>query len=197
MEFDYPPGATPLDPDEIAGLKLSHITNRMDLDRWEHDNIMEAETWTFRKKNIPMQELLSISFLLKLHKRMLGDVWRWAGSFRNSEKNLGVPCWSIGSALRDLLEDVKLWIDQQVYPADEIGARFHHRLVAIHPFTNGNGRHARLMTDLLLVHVLSRPRFSWGGRSLIQAGECRKNYIAALQAADGRDYGPLLDFVRS
>jgi len=197
MNFDYPTGATPLDPDELDGLRLSHITNRAELDRWEQDNIIDAETWAFRKKKIAIDDLLSVDFIRQLHKRMFQNVWKWAGEFRSSEKNIGVECWSIGPTLKNLLEDVTLWIDQNIYPSDEIGARFHHRLVAIHPFVNGNGRHARLVADLLLVHILKQPRFSWGSKSLVQAGECRERYISALQAADQRDYTSLLDFVRS
>ena len=159
MNYDYPLGATPLDSDELEGLRLSHITNRAELDRWEQDNIIEAETWAFRKTNITKDDLLSVDFIRLLHKRMFRNVWKWAGEFRSSEKNIGVECWSIGPTLKILLDDVKFWLEQNVYPPDEIGARFHHRLVAIHPFANGNGRHARLMADLLLVHLLKQPRF--------------------------------------
>ena len=197
MEFDYPPGATPLDPEESAGLRLSHITTRVELDRWEQDNIMKAATWAFRKKHLSAEEILCVDFLLKLHKQMLGDVWMWAGSFRSSEKNLGVSCWSIGPTLKNMLDDVKFWIEHKVYHPDEIATRFHHRLVSIHPFANGNGRHARLMADILLTHILKKPHFSWGSKSLVQAGDCRKRYILALQDADNRDYNSLLAFVRS
>lgn len=194
MSFDYPPGATPIDPDEAEGLLLSHITNRTELDRWEQDNIKEAEVWAFRRKP---RDLISIDFVCRLHKRMFGTVWKWAGEFRTSGKNIGVEAWAIRSSLQDLLEDVKVWIEQKIYVPDEIAARFHHRLVAIHLYANGNGRHARLMADLLLVHILDRPHFTWGRESLAQAGECRANYIRALRAADRHDYGPLLEFVRS
>jgi Fic-DOC domain mobile mystery protein B len=194
MNYDYPPGATPLDPDEADGLLLPHITNRTELDRWEQDNIAEAETWAFRRKP---HDLLSIDFACRLHQRMFGNVWKWAGEFRRSGKNIGVEWWSIGAELKNLLADVETWIDSKVYPPDEIAARFHHRLVSIHLFANGNGRHARLMADLLLVHIIDRPRFTWGSENLVQAGDCRQRYIAALQAADHHDYGPLLEFVRS
>ena len=193
-EFEYPPGATPIDPDEAEGLRLSHITTRSELDRWEQDNIVDAENWAFRRRS---DDLLSVNFILKLHEKMFGVVWDWAGSFRRSEKNLGIDPLSIRSSLRKLLEDVKAWIEFGTYQADEIATRFHHRLVAIHPFPNGNGRHARLMADLLLVHVLDRPRFTWGSSSLTDAGECRANYISSLRSADRHDYGPLLDFVRT
>lgn len=194
MNFDYPPGATPIDPDEAEGLLLSHITNRAELDRWEQDNIKEAEEWGFRRKP---RDLISTDFACRLHKRMFGTVWKWAGVFRKSGKNIGVEAWAIRSSLHDLLEDVKIWIEQKVYVPDEIAARFHHRLVAIHLYANGNGRHARFMADLLLVHILERPRFTWGSKSLVQTGECRANYISALRAADRHDYRPLLEFVRS
>lgn len=194
MKFDYPGGATPIEPDEAEGLLLPHITNRAELDRWEQDNIAEAEAWAFRRKP---KDLLSIDFVCRLHKRMFGNVWKWAGKFRRSGKNIGVDWRSIGPEIKKLLADAKTWIACNSYPTDEIAARFHHRLVSIHPFANGNGRHARLMADLLLVHILGRPRFTWGRENLIHAGDCRQRYIAALQAADRHDYGPLLAFVRS
>ena len=92
--------------------------------------------------------------------------------------------------------DVRYQIEHTSYPPDEIAVRFHHRLVAIHPFPNGNGRHARLMADLL-VERLGQPRFTWGSRSLVDASTTRQAYIAALQAADARNYAPLLVFSRS
>lgn len=194
MNFDYPTGATPITPDEAEGLLLPHITNRAELNRWEQDNIAEAEEWAFRRKP---KDLLSLDFTCRLHKRMFGNVWQWAGKFRKSGKNIGVEYWAIGSELKKLLADVDTWIEFEGYLPDEIAARFHHRLVLIHLFANGNGRHARLMADLLLVHILGRPRFTWGRENLDQIGDCRQRYIAALQAADRRDYGPLLAFVRS
>lgn len=194
MQYDYLPGATPLDSDEAEGLLLPHITSRRELDRWEQDNIAEAEVWALRRKP---RDLLSVDFVCRLHKRMFGTVWRWAGEFRRSGKNIGVECWAIGTSLKNLLDDVQTWIDLNSYPPDEIAARFHHRLVSIHLFANGNGRHARLMVDLLLVHILGRPRFTWGSENLVHAGDCRQRYIAALQAADRRQYQPLLEFVRS
>lgn len=193
-EFEYPPGATPIDPDEADWLLLSHITNRAELNRWEQGNILEAEQWAFRWKP---DNLLSVGFILKLHRKMFGTVWRWAGSFRRSGKNIGVDVMVIRPSLVELLKDVKTWIKFITYPADEIAVRFHHRLVLIHPFPNGNGRHARLMADLLLVHVLARPHFSWGSSNITNAEECRTAYINALRLADRHDYNELLAFVRA
>jgi Fic-DOC domain mobile mystery protein B len=155
---------------------------------------MEAEVWAFRRKS---DDILSAKYVCLLHKRMFKNVWRWAGEFRRTGKNIGVEPWLIGSSLKNILEDVRFWIDENIYSADEIAARFHHRLVSTHLFANGNGRHARLITDLLLVHILKRLRFTWGSESLVQAGECRRKYIDALQNADRRDYDALFQFVRS
>ncbi|QSV44702.1 mobile mystery protein B [Geobacter benzoatilyticus] len=193
MNFEYPEGTTPLDPDEAEGLLLTHITSRGELDRWEQDNIAEGEAWAFgrRQKNI-----LNEAFIRGLHKRMFGHVWRWAGEFRRSDKNIGVTWWQVPIELRKLCDDVVAWIALDTYPPDEIAVRFHHRLVVIHPFANGNGRHARTMTDLLLVQVLRRPRFTWGSGNLVNVGDCRRCYIEALRAADRHDYQLLLEFVQ-
>ena len=192
VNLDYPPGATPLDADELANLIPGHITTQGELNEWEQLNILQGEAWARKQR----QEILQEAYVRKLHERMFGETWRWAGEFRKSDKNLGVDWLKIGVELKKLLDDVRYQVEHGSYPADEIVVRFHHRLVAIHPFPNGNGRHARLMADLL-AERLGHPRFSWGSRSLVDASETRQRYIAALQAADARDYGPLLAFARS
>ena len=194
MIFDTPEGATPVDPDETDGLLLSHITTRAELDRWEQDNIAEAERWAFRRTH---PDILTDDFVRRLHKRMFGNVWRWAGTYRKTGKNIGIDAWQIAMATRTLCADCAVWIEHDVYPSDEIAVRFHHRLTAIHPFANDNGRHARLMTDILLVHLLKQPRCTWGSGNLVNPGDCRQQYIAALRSADRFDFGPLLAFVRS
>jgi Fic-DOC domain mobile mystery protein B len=128
---------------------------------------------------------------------MFATVWRWAGEFRRSQKNIGIDWMQVPEALHLLFQDVDGWLQYQTYPPDVVAARFHHRLVSIHAFPNGNGRHARLMTDVVLIHQLGQKRFSWGQENLTNAGDCRRRYIEALQAADRHDYGPLLSFVRS
>jgi len=194
MNFDYPDGATPLDADEARGLLLSHITSRIELDRWEQENIAMAEAWAFRRKP---RDILTEGFCKSLHKRMFDSVWRWAGELRATSKNIGVPAWQITSELKNLYADCEVWIEHGSYPPDEIAVRFHHRLTVIHPFPNGNGRHARLMTDILLVHLLKQQHFSWGSGNLVNAGDCRQQYINALRAADRHEYNALLEFVRS
>ncbi len=190
--FEQPYNATPLTPEEMRELIPAHIAYRSDLNEAEQENIARAQDWALARR----RDLLSEKFVKDLHRRMLGEVWRWAGKFRKSERNLGIPFYEIPAALRDLVDDTKAWIGYKSYSPDEIAVRFHHRLVQIHAFPNGNGRHARLMADLLVMKF-GRDRFSWGRASLREAGDVRGRYIAALQAADNRDIGPLLAFARS
>jgi len=192
VKLDDPPGATPLDADELASLIPGHITTQGELNEWEQLNIVQGENWA-RKQH---KEILNEGFLRQLHRQLFGETWKWAGQFRKTDKNIGIDWLKIGVELKKLLDDTPYQSKRASYPPDEIAVRFHHRLVLIHPFPNGNGRHARLMADLL-VERLGRPRFTWGSSSLVNANATRKDYIAALQAADARDIAPLLDFARS
>lgn len=197
VALTYPLGATPLDPNELASLIPSHLTTQAELNEWEQLNIQQGDTWARTQR----KEILNEAFVRQLHRRMFGDTWRWAGSFRKSDKNIGIDWPKISVELRKLLDDVQYQIEHATFPPDEIAVRFHHRMVAIHLFPNGNGRHARLMADLI-VERLGQFRFTWGRRSLVDASlidatPVRQAYIAALQAADARDYAPLLAFARS
>ncbi len=192
VNLDYPPGATPLDADELASLIPRHITTQGELNEWEQLNIEQGEAWGRRQR----KDILDEAFVRELHQHMFGETWGWAGSFRKSNKNIGVEWQQVGVKLRDLFNDARYQIDHATYPPDEIAARFHHRLVAIHSFPNGNGRHARVMADLL-VQQLGQPRFTWGIKSLTEATETRTRYIEALRTADSGDIKPLLAFVRS
>jgi Fic-DOC domain mobile mystery protein B len=194
MDFEYSPGATPLSRDEIEGLIPTHITTRAELDRWEQDNINEAMLWL---RNARSYDILSESFLKRLHKKMFCNVWRWAGTLRKGDKNISVAWHQVPIELKKLCDDTAYWIENNSLQKDEIAVRFHHRLVSIHLFANGNGRHARLVTDLLLVTLLGRPAFTWGSVDLIKAGQDRRKYIDALHAADIGDYTLLMKFARS
>ncbi|MDZ4730353.1 MAG: mobile mystery protein B [Xanthomonadales bacterium] len=185
-------GGTALTAEKREGLIPSYITLRSELNEAEQASILEAEEWAFARKHDPLVEKI----LDTLHKRMFGNVWKWAGTHRTTGKNIGVDAYRIATDLRQLLDDCRYWIENGTYEPDEIAARFHHRLVSIHCYPNGNGRHARLATDLLL-KVMGRERFSWGARNRVDIKEIRKRYVTALQAADGHNIGPLLDFVRS
>lgn len=194
MKFEYATGATPLDPDEIEGLIPLHITAQSQLNEWEYNNILKAESWLFATSK--HRDFLTIRFIKRLHSKMFDETWKWAGQFRLTERNIGVSPYKITTDLSNLLEDVRIQIVSQSLPFDEIAYRYHHRLVAIHPFPNGNGRHARMMTDLLLVQA-GQSRFTWGKKHLEAEGPVRTKYINALKNADKHDYSALAEFVRS
>ncbi len=188
-------GITPLTGEELIEL-IPLIQTREQLNQWEQINIQDAVKWAFSRSR-RYTDLATNKFITNLHKKMFGQVWKWAGQFRTSNKNIGVDREYIRVELRNLCDDFKVWVEYGSYPVDDIAARFHHKLVFIHPFPNGNGRHARLMADMILMS-LGVSRFSWGGGgNLIGENKIRKRYIEALRAADGHDYGPLLEFVRS
>jgi Fic-DOC domain mobile mystery protein B len=190
--FDEPDGATPLTPEERRDLIPAYIAYRRELNEAELENIARAQDWALSRRRDPLSE----KFIRDLHRHMLGDVWRWAGKFRTSQRNLGIDYWLIPMELRLLLDDSRAWIEFGTYPADEIAVRFHHRLVLIHPFPNGNGRHARLIADLLAMR-LGRARFSWGRESLRDPGAARTRYLEALHAADSHEIALLLAFSRA
>jgi Fic-DOC domain mobile mystery protein B len=198
LNLDYSLGQTPLDEEESEGLKIPSISTKGELDEFEQKNIEEAVLWTVGIK-IKVDKLFSESFIKSLHKRMYGEVWKWAGKFRQSEKNIGVDNWRIPTELRTLLEDTKYWIENKTYPEDEIAIRFKHRIVSIHCFPNGNGRHSRLMADLIAEKIFDRKIFTWGqsNSKLSNETETRSQYLTALKKADRGDYSSLLTFARS
>jgi len=191
--LDSDDAATPLTPDEKQGLIPTHIALRHELNEAEQRGVLAAEQWAFGRKR---KTVLDEGFLQTLHRRMFQDVWRWAGKYRTTPRNIGVEPWRISVDVKTLLDDTRYWIDHRSYRPDEIAVRFHHRLVWVHPFPNGNVRHARLAADLLIT-TLGGGRFTWGRKSLVAPSETRKRYVAALRAADNHDIAPLLDFARS
>ncbi len=182
---------TPLEAEEREQLIPSYITLRAELNEAELTNIAEARKWLSSRR----RKVLDPAFLNQLHRRMYGDVWKWAGTYRTTARNIGVDAWRIAPELYQVVDDARYWFANQTFPADEIAIRFSHRVVAIHPYPNGNGRFSRMIGDLLAVE-LGQPPFTWGRVNLIDASETRRAYIAALKAADGGDYGPLIAFAR-
>lgn len=191
--FDEPDDATPLEPEEREGLLQTWITYRRDLNEAEQTNIAAGTSWAWRARR---RDLLSEEFIRRLHKRLFGDVWAWAGKFRKTERNIGIEPVRIPVELRTAFDDARYWIEHETFPPDEIAVRLHHRLVAIHPFPNGNGRTTRLMGDLVAARLGQEP-FTWGRQNLTDVSETRARYIAALRAADNHDIGSLLEFARS
>jgi Fic-DOC domain mobile mystery protein B len=197
MRMDEAHGATTLDADERDGLLLRHVSTRGELDELEEANIQVGVEWARRVAlGRERREVLSEAFLFELHLRMFGEVWEWAGRPRRTERNIGIDPREIRPAVRDLVEDARVWTENAVYPPDERAVRFHHRLVWIHCFPNGNGRHARVTADLV-VQQAGRPPFSWGGNRLTSTSQLRAAYISALRAADCGEFGQLLAFARS
>jgi len=194
--FGQPDAATPLSAEERDDLLQSWVTHRADLNEAESANILRGTAWAQRRLRRMPEELLTDMFVRLLHRHMFGDVWRWAGRYRLTDRNLGINPHRIPQEIPLLLGDVNYWVERNVYPRDEIAIRLHHRLVAIHPFPNGNGRHARMMADLL-VERMGEARFTWGGASLADVSELRTHYIRSLRAADNHDIVPLLRFARS
>lgn len=192
LHDEEPEGATALTPEEREGLIPAQVTLRRELNEIEEQNILEASLFVTRRRHDPVSE----AFARNLHRRMFGKVWRWAGANRESNKNIGCDWWEIDLQLRGVLDDTRTWVEFSSYPADEIAVRFHHRLVAIHPFANGNGRWSRMMGDTL-ARRLGQPAFSWGNSRLLDDDAMRRAYIDALRAADRHDIGPLLAFSRS
>ena len=193
--FNEPDDATPLAPEEREGLRQAWITLRSERNAAEQDNIVNGATWARRPRQV-RRELLNDGFARTVHQRMFGDVWSWAGTYRLTERNIGVEAHRIANDTIMMFDDMRYWRDNNTLPADELAVRLHHRLVYIHPFPNGNGRHARLMADLLIKR-LGREPFSWGGGTLHDVGELRTAYVEALRAADNHDIEPLLAFARS
>jgi Fic-DOC domain mobile mystery protein B len=193
IRLEYPDGATPLDPNELGGLKHRHITTQGELDELEQANIASGLRWLARTRR---KDILTDDFAIELHRRLFGDVWDWAGTFRQTGKNIGVDPVQIGVQLRGLMDDARYWAAHDTYRPAEAAVRLHHRLTFIHPFSNGNGRHARIMADTVLQKVYGTEPIDWtAGSDLQKMGERRAAYIAALKAADNHDIEPLLGFV--
>lgn len=183
---------TPLTEEERVQLLLTYITQRRELNEAELANISEATKWLSSRR----RKVLDDAFLRELHKRMFGKVWQWAGEYRTTPRNIGIDAYRIPTEMRQLIDDVRYHVETETYPPDEIAVRFSHRLVSIHPFPNGNGRHSRMVADRLAIQLGQKP-FSWGRINLVDPSATRKAYITSLQAADRHDIEPLLSFARS
>jgi Fic-DOC domain mobile mystery protein B len=200
---DDPEGATPIDGEQREGLRLSWIGTKAELNEAEADNIVQARLkWRTRTRaggshRLTFERLLDHATVRDLHQDMYGDVWSWAGQFRQRNINIGIDHWKITEAVSNLLSDTWYWVaGEHPMPLDRAACRFHHKLVEIHPFPNGNGRHAREMADLLLLTQGAKP-FTWGSVNLVGTGKTRKTYISALIMADNGDYTELEAFVRT
>ena len=196
LKLDYLEGQTPLEEDEKEGLLISTVATRGELDEFEQQNIEQAIQWTLTR-SFKIEIILTETFIREVHKRMYGDVWDWAGDFRKTDKNIGIDKWQIPTALRNLIDDTRYWITNKTYSPDEIAIRFKHRIVSIHCFPNGNGRHSRLMADIMIEKIFKQQVFTWGAANLVSPGDARGEYLAALRKADAGIIEPLIKFARS
>jgi Fic-DOC domain mobile mystery protein B len=196
LDFKYQDGQTPLDEDEKEGLKIKSITTQKELDEFEQLNIEKAIEWTIHA-NLKAEKILTEKFIKDFHKKMYSDVWKWAGEFRRTEKNIGISWTQIGIELKKLLEDTKYWVENETYLPEEIAIRFKHRIVAIHCFPNGNGRHSRIMADIIIESIFGKEIFTWHKSNMVKADEIRKSYILALREADKGNIVPLVEFAKN
>jgi len=196
LDLIYNDGQTPLDEDEKEGLLIKSIATRGELDEFEQQNIEDAIQWSLTRK-FKSERILSESFILELHNKMYRNVWRWAGEYRKTNKNIGVDKLDIAVALRLLIDDASYWLKHNVYEPEEIAIRFKHRLVSIHCFPNGNGRHSRMIADIIVEKIFHQPVFTWGSKNLSNENDSREKYLKALRKADKGDFELLLKFARS
>ena len=195
LKLDYDDGQTPLDEEEKEGLLIETISNRAELDEFEQQHIEEAVEWTLQRK-FKQEKILTEAFVKEVHKRMYGGVWAWAGEFRKTNKNLGVDKLQIAVELKKLLDDTNYWIEHKTFASDEIAIRFKHRIVSIHCFANGNGRHSRLMADIIIEHIFKQPVFTWGATNQLKDSDNRSIYLKAVRKADKGEYDLLVEFAR-
>lgn len=185
-------GSTPLDHEQLVGIRFAHLTTMGELDELEDENIQKGLEWLHRQK---AEDFLSPVFLCRLHEKLFGDVWKWAGKYRTVEVNISkYRCYDVGPQLINLFEDLKLWISSETMPWNEIAAELHHRLVSIHPFPNGNGRTTRIFTEYVMTRYQQDPP-SWMASLSSEPKRRRENYIRALRAADKGDLRPLMTFM--
>jgi Fic-DOC domain mobile mystery protein B len=196
LELSHAYGQTPLDEDEREGLKIKSISTQKELDEFEQLNIEKAILWTIRTKP-KTENILTEKYIRTLHQKMYGDVWKWAGEFRRSEKNIGITWSQIPMELKNLLDDATYWVANNTYAPEEIAIRFKHRLVSIHCFPNGNGRHSRIMADIIMESIFNKDIFSWHQSNMVKPDETRKKYIRALREADNGNVEPLILFAKN
>jgi Fic-DOC domain mobile mystery protein B len=192
-------GNTPIRPEDVEHL-IPKISTMGELNEYETLNILDAQKWAFNARVMSSMNPLEEHYVRLLHKKMFDQVWKWAGAYRLHELSIGCDPFELTQRIPQLLGNTTYWLDHNTFPVDECLIRFHHQLVSrIHAFNNGNGRHARMMTDVVAVKR-GRPDFTWGaGTNLAAEDVGRATYLAALRALDENENNvrPLLDFARS
>lgn len=192
---DNPDGATPLSPDDLIGLKLPHIQSNSQLNEIEAANILQGQAWVASHNTLTRDEIFSREFVVALHESLLGDIWTWAGTFRQREVNIGVDPVNISVDLHNFLEDAKCWVEFNHFTPLMLNARIQHRLVQIHCFANGNGRHSRIFADTVTIFLLKKKPLKWANVELEYVLNERNAYIGALRKADAGDFTHLESYL--
>ena len=193
----HAPGATPLTKEDLEGLRIPSVRTHGELNEVEAANIIRGQEWALHSRSARLPQMLTDAFMQRLHMAMFGEVWAWAGKYRRKDSNIGVPYHQIRENLRNVYDDARTWLERKTYSPEEFAVRLHYRIVTVHPFRNGNGRHARMVAHIALVRHFKREPLPWGNSPLRASDLTRRAYIAALVAADRRDFGPLLRFAVS
>lgn len=193
----HAPGATPLSEEDLEGLRIPSITTHGELNEAEAANIIRGQDWALRTRRARLADMLSHTFLQRLHEAMLGELWTWAGEYRGRDTRIGVPHPQVPESLHTVLEDARTGLKHTTYSPEEFAIRLHYRIVTVHPFRNGNGRHARMVGDVALIRHFNRPAFPWGRSPIRTADAVRQAYRDAVVAADHHDFLPLLAFATS
>ena len=193
----HAPGATPLTEEDLQGLRIPSVRTHGELNEVEAANIIRGQEWALSARGMRLPGMLSDTFLQRLHAAMFDEVWKWAGQYRQHDTNIGVPAHAIRVQLRHLYDEARGWLEYKSYEPEEFAVRLHYRVVTVHPFANGNGRHARMLAHLVMVRHFDLQPLPWGGSLLGGADANRKAYVDALIAADHHDFAPLLAFARS
>jgi len=192
--FEFPEGATPIS--DCSGLIPTWVHNLNDLNRVEAENIMNAQRKYFRAPVNDPKNWFQVDELKNIHRAMFGEVWEWAGMYRQSVTSVGIKPILIPAKLAELCHEVLYWFQ---YPVEltfvEMAARIHHRVVFIHPFENGNGRFSRLVADRFLLAL--RCAYPIWPDHLNKDSGTRKDYISTLKNADKGNYEPLVDYMKS
>jgi Fic-DOC domain mobile mystery protein B len=194
----YSDGNTPIRAEEAEQL-IPRISTLGELNEYEALNIVTAKDWAFDDRTMKSTDPLKEPYTRELHRRMFDSVWKWAGSYRKTERNIGCDPREIGQRIPQLLDNTRYWLENKTFSPDEALLRFHHQLTKIHPFANGNGRHARMIADIVAVKY-GQAQFTWGaGKDLVAEGDARTRYLAALRELDANEnqVNLLLDLARS
>lgn len=186
--------------DDTSGLILTHLTTRTERNAAEaHIISLAYDKYIFEARRKKQgARWFTNEFICAVHRDMFGSIWDWAGKYRTDNLNIGVDWRLISEQIHLLCDDFLYWDSTtSTMTVLEVAARLQNRLTKIHPFRNGNGRHARLITDIFF-YSRRHPLPEWPQTHLMSEGhQIRELYIAAMQKADQGDFSSLIRFLEN